>query len=61
MDGLNKLHKDDLQTTRIKLTDALGKDSASMKILAGLTALFLPGTFMAVCIMSKNSVRLTII
>jgi hypothetical protein len=31
-----------------KLTEALAKDSSSMKIIATLTALFLPGMFMAV-------------
>ena len=31
-----------------ELTKALAKDSSNMKIIAILTALFLPGTFMAV-------------
>jgi hypothetical protein len=31
-----------------KLTNELTKDSSNMKIIAILTALFLPGTFMAV-------------
>jgi hypothetical protein len=31
-----------------ELTEALAKDSYNMKIIAILTALFLPGTFMAV-------------
>jgi hypothetical protein len=38
----------DLAANTKKLTEALAKDSSSMKIIAILTALFLPGTFMAV-------------
>jgi hypothetical protein len=37
-----------LATEMENLTKALAKDSSSMKIIAILTALFLPGTFMAV-------------
>jgi hypothetical protein len=40
--------KDEMQKTLLKLTDALGRDSASMRIIAILTAFFLPFTFMAV-------------
>lgn len=38
----------DLTTKMGNLTEALAKDSSNMKIIAILTALFLPGTFMAV-------------
>jgi hypothetical protein len=37
-----------MQRTLVKLTDAFGRDSANMKIIAILTAFFLPFTFMAV-------------
>jgi uncharacterized membrane protein (DUF2068 family) len=38
----------ELATNMASLTEALAKDSSNMKIIAILTALFLPGTFMAV-------------
>jgi hypothetical protein len=37
-----------LTTKMSELTNELAKDSSNMKIIAILTALFLPGTFMAV-------------
>jgi hypothetical protein len=40
--------KDRMQEILIDLTDALRTDSANMKIIAVLTAFFLPFTYMAV-------------
>jgi hypothetical protein len=40
--------KDRMQTTLVGLTNALKADSANMKIIAILTAFFLPFTFVAV-------------
>jgi len=41
--------QDQLTNSMLNLTNALAQDSSNMKVIAVLTALFLPGTFMAVC------------
>jgi hypothetical protein len=45
---LKQEQKDHMQEVLIDLTNALRTDSANMKIIAILTAFFLPFTFMAV-------------
>jgi len=45
---LKEVLKSGLQVALVELTGALRRDSANMKIIAVLTALFLPGTFMAI-------------
>lgn len=44
----NAQRQDTLTSNMVKLTRTLTQDSSNMKVIAILTALFLPGTFMAV-------------
>ncbi|OCK82287.1 hypothetical protein K432DRAFT_472809 [Lepidopterella palustris CBS 459.81] len=44
----NERKREMLQTVLVELTNALKRDSSNMKMIAILTALFLPGTFIAI-------------